>query len=180
MQPISSGYDCGMSAELDLDSHSLRVVDAIAEHGSITAAADALGYSQPAISQHLKRLDQRIGMPVVERVGRGVRLLVVVGVWDGVRRGVYDGLVGRTGVVDGASSAAVVIVVTGVSWLVTLLSVVRMTNHPTPAIRARADKEARSGPTTPLRVGRLWLVMLCSLAQARACQLLRRPRFTTV
>lgn len=71
---ISNGYDCWMSAELDLDSHSLRVVDAIAEHGSITAAADALGYSQPAISQHLKRLDQRIGMPVVERVGRGVRL----------------------------------------------------------------------------------------------------------
>jgi hypothetical protein len=125
------------------------------------------------------RVPPRLGA-VVERVGRGVTLLVVVGVWDGVRRGVYDGLVGRTGVVDGASSAAVVIVVTGVSWLVTLLSVVRMTNHPTPAIRARADKEARSGPTTPLRVGRLWFVMLCSLAQARACQLLRRPRFTTV
>lgn len=63
-----------MQDELDLDSHSLRVVNAIAEHGSITAAADALGYSQPAISQHLKRLDQRIGIPVVERVGRSVRL----------------------------------------------------------------------------------------------------------
>lgn len=63
-----------MQDELDLDSHSLRVVNAIAEHGSITAAAEALGYSQPAISQHLKRLDQRIGIPVVERVGRTVRL----------------------------------------------------------------------------------------------------------
>ncbi|MFC6355164.1 LysR family transcriptional regulator [Luethyella okanaganae] len=58
----------------DLDSHSLRIVQALAEHGSITAAADALGYSQPAISQHLKRLEQRLGMPVIERVGRGVRL----------------------------------------------------------------------------------------------------------
>lgn len=63
-----------MQDELDLDSHSLRVVNAIAEHGSITAAAEFLGYSQPAISQHLKRLEQRIGMPVVERIGRGVRL----------------------------------------------------------------------------------------------------------
>lgn len=58
----------------DLDSHSLRVVRAIADHGSITRAADALGYSQPAISQHLKRLEARLGMPVVTRAGRGVRL----------------------------------------------------------------------------------------------------------
>lgn len=77
MQRIRTGYDWRMrplDLELDLDSHSLRVVSAIAEHGSITAAAAALGYSQPAISQHLKRLETRIGMPAVERVGRGVRL----------------------------------------------------------------------------------------------------------
>lgn len=58
----------------DLDAHALRAVRAVAEHGSITAAAAALDYSQPAISQLLKRLEQRLGMPVVERVGRGVRL----------------------------------------------------------------------------------------------------------
>ncbi|RZT28354.1 hypothetical protein EV649_2131 [Kribbella sp. VKM Ac-2569] len=60
----------------------------------------------------------RLGADVV-RVGRGVTFFVVDGVVDGVRRGVYDGLVGRTGVAD-ASSLAVAIV-TGVSWLVTLL-----------------------------------------------------------
>ncbi len=59
---------------LDLDSHALRVVRAVADHGTITGAARALGYSQPAISQHLKRLEARIGMPVVSRVGRGVAL----------------------------------------------------------------------------------------------------------
>jgi DNA-binding transcriptional LysR family regulator len=59
---------------LDLDSNALRVVRAVADHGSITRAAGALGYSQPAISQHLKRLEARLGMPVVTRVGRGVRL----------------------------------------------------------------------------------------------------------
>jgi molybdate transport repressor ModE-like protein len=56
------------------DAHTLRVVKAIADLGSITAAADALGYSQPAISQHLRRVEQRAGVPVIERVGRGVRL----------------------------------------------------------------------------------------------------------
>ncbi|WP_431280312.1 LysR family transcriptional regulator [Leifsonia poae] len=62
------------TARLDLDSHALRIVRAVADHGSITQAARALGYSQPAISQHLKRLEARLGMPVVARVGRGVRL----------------------------------------------------------------------------------------------------------
>jgi DNA-binding transcriptional LysR family regulator len=62
------------SARLDLDSHALRIVRAVADHGSITRAAQVLGYSQPAISQHLKRLGARLGMPVVTRAGRGVRL----------------------------------------------------------------------------------------------------------
>ncbi|MET0726248.1 MAG: LysR family transcriptional regulator [Leifsonia sp.] len=66
--------DGGGTEFLDLDSRSLRVVLAIAEHGSITAASEALGYSQPAISQQVRRLEARIGMPVLERVGRGVRL----------------------------------------------------------------------------------------------------------
>ena len=58
----------------DIDSHSLRVVRAIADFGSITRAAESLGYSQPAISQHLRRLEGRIGMPLISRAGRGVRL----------------------------------------------------------------------------------------------------------
>ncbi|WP_105034712.1 LysR family transcriptional regulator [Cryobacterium aureum] len=58
----------------DLDANVLRVVRAVHETGSITAAAAALGYSQPAVSQQLKRLEHRLGLAVVERVGRGVRL----------------------------------------------------------------------------------------------------------
>lgn len=58
----------------DIDAQALRVVKAIADEGSITGAAAALGYSQPAISQQLKRLEQRLDMPLVERVGRSVRL----------------------------------------------------------------------------------------------------------
>jgi DNA-binding transcriptional LysR family regulator len=57
-----------------VDSHLLRVVRAVSELGSITAAAGQLGFSQPAISQLLKRAEQRLGMSVVERVGRTVRL----------------------------------------------------------------------------------------------------------
>lgn len=58
----------------ELDAQALRVVKAIADEGSITGAAAALGYSQPAVSQQLKRLEQQLGLPLVERVGRSVRL----------------------------------------------------------------------------------------------------------
>ncbi len=57
-----------------LDLQTVRIVRAIAEHGSITAAAMALGYSQPALSQHLRRAELRLGAPLVLRAGRGVRL----------------------------------------------------------------------------------------------------------
>ncbi|TFC78198.1 LysR family transcriptional regulator [Cryobacterium sp. TMS1-20-1] len=58
----------------DIGANALRVVGAVHEFRSITAAAAALGYSQPAVSQQLKRLEKRLGLAVVERVGRGVRL----------------------------------------------------------------------------------------------------------
>lgn len=61
-------------AERDPGLHAFRVVRAIGDTGSITAAAAALGYSQPAISQYVRRIERRVGMPIVERVGRRVRL----------------------------------------------------------------------------------------------------------
>ena len=60
--------------EPDFDVRALRVVKAVADAGSITGAARELGFSQPAISQQLKRLEQRLGVAIVERVGRSVRL----------------------------------------------------------------------------------------------------------
>lgn len=57
-----------------IDAAALRVMRAIAENGSFTAAATSLGYTQPAISQMVRRLEQRIGTPLVERRGRSVAL----------------------------------------------------------------------------------------------------------
>ncbi|KRE61591.1 LysR family transcriptional regulator [Nostocoides sp. Soil756] len=57
-----------------IDAAGLRVMRAIADEGSFTAAAGALGYTQPAISQMVRRLEQRTGTALVERVGRNVRL----------------------------------------------------------------------------------------------------------
>jgi DNA-binding transcriptional LysR family regulator len=57
-----------------LDLARLRVIDAVARHGSVTAAAKALHYSQPSVSHHLARLEAETGAQLLQRVGRGVRL----------------------------------------------------------------------------------------------------------
>ena len=56
------------------DVKQLRVLRAVAEHGSFSAAADALSYSQPAISQQIAALERRAGTTLVDRGTRGVRL----------------------------------------------------------------------------------------------------------
>src|SRR5215212_9206990 len=57
-----------------LDVTRLRVLDAVARHGSVTAAAKDLNYSQPSVSHHLGRLEAETGAQLLQRVGRGVRL----------------------------------------------------------------------------------------------------------
>jgi DNA-binding transcriptional LysR family regulator len=57
-----------------LSVNRLRVLDAVARHGSVTAAAKELHYSQPSVSHHLARLETETGAQLLQRVGRGVRL----------------------------------------------------------------------------------------------------------
>src|SRR5512132_2202324 len=57
-----------------LDVTRLRVIDAVARHGSVTAAAKELHYSQPSVSHHLARLEAETGAQLLQRVGRGIRL----------------------------------------------------------------------------------------------------------
>src|SRR3954449_2594342 len=57
-----------------LDVARLRVIDAVARHGSVTAAANELHYSQPSVSHHLARLEAETGAQLLQRVGRGIRL----------------------------------------------------------------------------------------------------------
>src|SRR5918997_6152924 len=57
-----------------LDVNRLRVIDAVARHGSVTAAAKELHYSQPSVTHHLARLEAETGAQLTQRVGRGIRL----------------------------------------------------------------------------------------------------------
>ena len=53
---------------------TLRYVDAIARHGSIRRAADALAITPSALNRRLLALEQELGTPLFERLARGVRL----------------------------------------------------------------------------------------------------------
>ena len=56
------------------DLRRLRSLCAIADHGSLTAAADALTFTQPAVSQHLAALEAEVGAPLVTRSRGGAQL----------------------------------------------------------------------------------------------------------
>jgi DNA-binding transcriptional LysR family regulator len=57
-----------------LDIHQLAVIAGVARAGSYTAAAELLGYTQPAVSYRMRSLERTIGVRLVVRSGRGVRL----------------------------------------------------------------------------------------------------------
>lgn len=57
-----------------IDSTRLKVFREVADHGSFTDAATALHISQPAVSQHVAKLEQELGLALLERSSRRVRL----------------------------------------------------------------------------------------------------------
>src|SRR3954452_9702189 len=57
-----------------LDVRRLQVLRQVARDGSLSAAARTLGYTQPAISHHIARLEEEVGTALLARLGRGVRL----------------------------------------------------------------------------------------------------------
>jgi DNA-binding transcriptional LysR family regulator len=56
-----------------LDLRRLRALHAVVETGSVTAAAERVAYTPPAISQHIAALERETGSVLLERSGRGVR-----------------------------------------------------------------------------------------------------------
>ena len=57
-----------------LDVRRLRVLREVAARGSFSAAAEALSFTQSAVSQHVAALEREAGATLVERGPRGIRL----------------------------------------------------------------------------------------------------------
>jgi DNA-binding transcriptional LysR family regulator len=57
-----------------IDLAALSALRAVSDEGSVIGAARALGFTPSAVSQQVKRLERQAGLPLLERVGRGVLL----------------------------------------------------------------------------------------------------------
>ena len=57
-----------------LDVRRMKVLREVATQGSFSAAAEALNFTQSAISQHVAALERETGARLVERGARGIRL----------------------------------------------------------------------------------------------------------
>lgn len=57
-----------------MEIHQLRTFVAVAREGSITRAADRLYLSQPAVSAHIKAIEETLGLTLFERTPRGMSL----------------------------------------------------------------------------------------------------------
>ncbi len=57
-----------------MDLRGIRYFVQIADCGSITRAAGSLGVAQPALSRHMQNMEEELGMQLLVRLPRGVRL----------------------------------------------------------------------------------------------------------
>ncbi|PVE45691.1 LysR family transcriptional regulator [Pararhodobacter aggregans] len=58
----------------NLDLSALRALAAIADFGGVTRAAQLLNLTQSAVSMQIKRLEESLGLTLLDRSGRGVSL----------------------------------------------------------------------------------------------------------
>lgn len=59
---------------MDLALDQVRSVLAVVDYGGYHRAAEALHLSQPAVSKHVRRIEQQLGGPLFDRRGRGVEV----------------------------------------------------------------------------------------------------------
>src|SRR5579859_4676017 len=57
-----------------MEIHQLRTFVAVAREGSITRASELLHLSQPAVSAHIKAMEEALGVTLFERTSRGMDL----------------------------------------------------------------------------------------------------------
>ncbi|MEX5305149.1 LysR substrate-binding domain-containing protein [Kocuria sp. CPCC 205258] len=59
-------------SDRSFDTRRLALLLEVVEHGSITAAAESMMYTPSAVSQQLRKLEQEVGQPLLNRRSRGV------------------------------------------------------------------------------------------------------------
>ena len=62
------------SKDFTIDPRRLRVLREVSLRGTVTSAANGLHLTPSAVSQQIAALSRELGVPLLEKTGRGVRL----------------------------------------------------------------------------------------------------------
>src|SRR5919199_3708217 len=147
---------------MQLDPRRLRVLREIALRGTVTAAADALGYTPSAISQQLSALERETETALLERRGRSVRLTEAGRLLVARTEPVLVALEEATAALEQwrtTVTGELVVAASGsvAAWLVNPVAAELMRAHPRLRVTVREADGARS--IAGLRLGELDLVV---------------------
>src|SRR6202035_3384361 len=65
----NSYFRCGVSRKKIMELRQLAALVAVTDHGSFSAAADALHTVQSNVSNHVARLEKELGLQLIDRQG---------------------------------------------------------------------------------------------------------------
>jgi DNA-binding transcriptional LysR family regulator len=71
---MSQAAEAVSGSRESIDPHRLLIFREVARRGSLSAAATALGWTQPAVGQHVQRLERDLGLSLALRSTRGITL----------------------------------------------------------------------------------------------------------
>jgi DNA-binding transcriptional LysR family regulator len=135
-----------------LDLHRLRILRELQARGTLHAVGAALGYTTSAISQQLAVLEREAGVPLLERVGRNVRLTpagdVLVTHADSLLNGVEAAEADLAAVATGSLSGVVRVAAFQSAFLRIVAPAIRSLARSHPDIRIEAT-EAEVELSTP-------------------------------
>src|SRR5690606_1674152 len=100
-----------MSNPFPIPLNALRAIEIVARRGALAPAAEELGVTAGAVSQHLRRAEERLGIELFARTPQGLKPLpTLTQVLPQLSAGfaqLQDGLAGLTGVNDGVLNVTV-------------------------------------------------------------------------
>jgi DNA-binding transcriptional LysR family regulator len=146
-----------------IDLRRLRVLREVHVRGTLHAAAQALGYTPSAVSQQLSALEREAGAPLLERVGRNVRLTeagqVLVRHADTLLEGMEAAAAEVAAVTAGRLAGAVRVAAFQSAFLRIVAPTVRALGERHPAIRVEATEAEVEQAVPELRLHQLDIVV---------------------
>ena len=81
----------------------MRLFEAVARHGSITRAAEEVNLTQPSVSMQVRALEEKLGQPLTEQIGKSLELTPAGEVALAASRDIIDRLAEMTSALEDLS-----------------------------------------------------------------------------